>query len=247
VKSCLTLIILIALPILTSCSEDDTPQKTYEITSNIMSTYAGGEVLTYNFTYNEQYYDGSGAIDASGKETLYVYSGYTFDSLPNETTNKHVTVYESTALNSSVNNHYFYDDNLNYHQFVTGNENYYTNQDDPTTGTLVIPNTLVLGSSWTNNPEFIVFNGVYNDTHNGSRTYTVSNKEYISVPFGNVETFKIFYSGKFNRIEISGTLWVHPNIGIVKSTFDAEDTSYPPKHFSHTSNLVSINWDLEKI
>jgi len=167
------------------------PSEELSISDSTIIKYSGGEILTYNFSYNSQWSDGSGLVSLSGTETSYIYSGYTFSSLEHKCL-KIITNVDADTSSSSTNNYYFYDDNGNFIHFLTTNDNYYTNQSQPTSGSLVMPNTLRAGYSWTNDPLLVVLDG---DHYHGKRTFTIIKRETIKVPFGNVRSVqdKLFW------------------------------------------------------
>ncbi len=225
--------------------DDSSSEQSYPITDNTVLNYVGGEILTYNFTYSSKFEDGS-ATAAEGTETSYFYSGYSFENLP-YAAYKRVTVVDANATSTSTNDYYFYDENNNFVHYLTSNDNYYTNQTSNLLGAVVLPNKLVEGYSWTNDPLLVVFDG---ESFSGSRTFTVISKEFISVPFGKIETYKITYSGSFTAqndgLSVIGTVWVNPDIGVVKNidTTVQEHFAFPETH-SYTSELKDINWTLE--
>jgi hypothetical protein len=249
------LILIGATVFLASCGggggSDSPPQvKSYPITDNAILKYLGGEVLEYNFSYYQIYTDGSGEASANGTEAVYIYSGYSFDSFPDKQNEiyKHITVIDAQGLSGSTNDFYFYDDSNNYIHWLTSNNNYYTNPDSPSSGSLVMQSNLVEGNSWTNNPLVIVYDG---RKYTGTRTFTVIKKEFVSVPFGNVEAYQVNYSGSFsssplsgNNLDITGTVWIHPKIGIIKN-IESIHILYPIFDASATIELISVNWSIE--
>lgn len=226
----------------------NSPAEEPPMSGDTIIEYHGGEILTYNFTYNSHYNDGSGLVDLSGIETSYIYSGYTFSDLPHNCI-KIITEMDSGTSSLSTNNYYFYDDNGNFIQFLTSNDNFFTNQSNTASGSKIMPNILMAGYSWTNDPLAIVVDG---DVYDGKRTFTIIKKETIRIPFGNVEAYKINFSGSFEEagygsrnLTLSGTLWIHPKIGIVKIVENMRVTYYVSRYISYANELVSINWPLE--
>lgn len=215
-----------------STSISNTPSAA--ITSNDLIKYTGGEVLTYDFTYNAKYSDGSGLVDVAGKETSYIY-GWSFPDVPYDTI-KLVSAVEAGAVSSSVNNTYYYGSSGDLIHYTTGNEGFYTNQVNNLTGYTSLPGTFSLGMSWTTERILYRFE---DQSHYGKRTFTVISKETINVPFGSVEAFKINYRDVFeqivgpyittptweNSLIITGTVWINPQIGIIKinETIDPQE------------------------
>ena len=181
-----------------------------------------------------------------------MYGGYQFEGLPQQAILE-VTTVESDSSSQSSNEYYYYDEEGNYRHYVTGENPYhYVNNESPITGALIIPDTLQLGLTWTNDP----LQFYYDDTiYDAIRTMTVVSRETISVPFGNVETYKINYTltGSMtifivaSHINITGTIWFNPQIGIIKILENGLEEDGYGNDFSYTQSLVltGINWDID--
>lgn len=224
-----------------------TPVQIYSITSNSISQYTGGEILKYKVSGNGSFDDGSGAYVFNGSAIIYIYSDYEFNSLPQPALLEVISL-ESDTLNVSYNNYNFYDDEGNYRHYLTGDGKYYVNQDFPEFGSLKLPAKIELGKTWRNDPLLYIYE---REAFHGDSTFTVISKETITVPFGNVETYKISYSISadagflLGSVYITGTIWIHPNIGIVKRVESGIYDNYFKFHFTETAVLTSINWSIE--
>lgn len=241
-------IVLILLAFLQACGDDGSSStqkgKHYPVKSSFISRYEGGEHLKYNYTFKRDE-----KTLSQGIEDTYIYSGYSFSATPQEAY-KQVT-YLSGEQGVSTTNFFFYDDNGHYIHFTTGEDNWYVNQQSPATGAMAMPAHLSPGYSWTNDPVLMFFDG---SSYDGSMSFTIISRETILVPIGGVECFKISYSGSFlenwssthkKDLEIIGTMWVNPQIGIIKNSETIETTYFGiVSHYYFMDQLVSINWDI---
>jgi len=253
-RAFLSLLLVITSLSIISCGGgggNDGEATIYPLTDGVITPYSGGEELTYDFHYDEAYDDGSGALYADGAQTTYIYSGYNDEEVPNEIY-KHVTVIDANSLSSSSEGSYFYDENGNYIHYLL-NGGYYSNQDQHSLGSIIMPSVLETGYTWVSNPLWRESsNSGFAVLCNGSMSYTVISTETISVPFGNVETYKINYSGSFSGVyynsymaSVTGTYWIHPKIGIVKNIETIREGSYIEKNYHFENALRSINWTIE--
>ena len=248
--------------VLTACGggggdESKAPSQHFAITQSDLSKYVGGEILTYNVSIKGSFdTDGSGRIDESGTLTEYYYDGWLFSELDEEALLK-VTEVLTTDFNTTTNDYYFYNADEELRQFVTSNENFFTDPDNPQQGTLILPQFLYLGLAWQNNPEAF-YGGKKGLLFTGSRTSTIIKKETVVAPIGSVETYKIsssFMGEKQNssllndNIEINETKWVHPEIGVIKSISNLREWNDAASSLSYTTtisqDLIEINWSID--
>lgn len=221
---------------------------TYPATTNIFKNYKGGEILTYDYSYSSSYSDGSGAVRSSGKETQDIYSGWSNPEITYPLYKLVVNDQPTSGVSLTVEDFYFYDNSKNLIRYSTNN--HYSNQGNHTAGSLLIPSVLSVGYGWSNT----TYLKQLNDTdYYGTVSYTIVSKGFISVPMGNVEAYKITYTGDmasgYYTLKYSGEYFVNPSIGIIKTveTGIYKDTqSYPNSpyyyNYSYTSLLTSINW-----
>ncbi|MEY8252842.1 MAG: hypothetical protein RPR91_10680 [Colwellia sp.] len=184
-------------------------------------------------------------ININGTKKVLIHSGYQFDDL-SFYAYKQVSVIDSDDLSTYTNDFYFYDNSGNQVHYLTSIENYYTNQGNPSDGVLKIPNSLYSGNEWISDPELLYFEG---ENYHGKRTYSVIQKETLSLQLGEIQSYKIIYTGEFEGpqydLSINGTIWLHPNIGIIKTT---ENISRQYDVFVYSilikTELVRTNWEI---
>ena len=111
-----------------------------------------------------------------------------------------------------------------------------------------MPASLTPGQSWSNPNALMVRDG---KVFKGSQHFTVISVETVQVPFGVIEAFKVTYSGAYTEnegfmpdgISTAGTVWVHPEIGVVKAAENsAKVSSGLTYYFYYTSELVATNF-----
>ncbi len=163
---------------------------TYPATTNTFKIYSGGEILTYGYSYSASYYDGSSAVSSSGRETQYIYSGWSQQEITFPLYKLVMNTQPTSGVSSTLEDFYFYDNSKNLFRFLTNNR--YSNQGNHTAGSLLIPSVLSVGYGWSNTTYLKQFR----DTdYYGTVSYTIVSKEFVSVPMGNVEAYKITYTG----------------------------------------------------
>jgi hypothetical protein len=228
---------------------DGASSASYPIANNTFIKYKGGEILIYNASVKSSECLDCALTDVTGTETTYVYIYYPDSPV------EYYKIITELVLNDTIvstNNYYFYDERGNLKHYLTSNYNYPTNPQNSDEGSLKVPNTITIGHSWKNDPLAII----YDDRHfEGDMTYTLIGKETINVPFGSVETFILTYSGTFaetgtspsstpDNIEVTGTVWVHPDIGKIKTSESIKGSgiNFHPSYL-HKNELTDINWD----
>ena len=219
---------------------------TIPATTNSMKIYQGGETLTYDYLYTASYYDGSGAVMSSGKETQSLYSGWSSADISNPLYKLVINDQPTTGVSTTLEDFYFYDTSKNLIRYLTGT-NHYSNKGNPTTGSLFMPSVLSVGYGWSNTTYLKQFNGI---DYYGTVNYTIVSKEVVSVPMGNVEAYKITYTGNMtsglfmrnDTLRYNGEYFVNPSIGIVKTTETGVEHQWYDYNYSYSSLLNSINW-----
>ena len=150
---------------------------------------------------------------------------------------------------TSIASRYFYNDsndNIYLYLYETSGSFYPANPVDNVAGIFYIPHRIIIGSSWGDPHSFL--NG--GDYYEGTINFNVIGKEEIGVPFGAVETFKIAFSGEYesqvestNRITVYGTIWIHPDIGVIKENETQErNISGSLYTVRQDRQLATINW-----
>jgi len=215
---------------------------TYEMSRNKFIKYVGGEDLDYSYTYTAVYNDGSVAVDIAGFESKQIYANWV-SARHDYMLYKVIQTAEFDGMSTATPSFWFYDDSDNFVQYLVGSDNYYAaNGDNPDEGALLFPHSLSAGNSWTNKSHRVEFDG---EIHTGSTSYIVTGRETIAIPFGRIETYKVTYngsytSGSFFDLTISGTYWVHPDIGPVKIR-EIGNYGYGTK-YTYNTELTGINW-----
>lgn len=230
------------------CGDGDSdPVDIYTMTDNTLNRYDGGETLQYDFSYDSHYSDGNDLIYLEGLEATYFDIGdYIVDPYM---TVKSVTVMYSNYQNGATAKHFYYNENNDLYHYTTNSKN--TNYEAFNLGQLLIPGTLNEGYSWTNNSIYVEFDNI---EYGGTQSFIVANKEFVDVPFGRVETYRIDYTGSFRSLgdihhgsfTVSGTFWVNTDIGIIKTIENMETLGIPRHYIYYKSKLSNINWSLEE-
>ena len=211
--------------------------------------YNGSEILNYVVRGEGGYSDGSGQASYDSNVTLYIFGGFSSDVQPNPVFLQ-TSVQEGQGQSFTTNDYYFYDDTGNYVQLTAEVEatDYFVNIENNALGALTYPARLKVGNAWTNRPYRFRYDG---ELYSGSRAFTVLAKEVVSVPYGNVEAYKISFSQSGDRVgfgigsvDMSGSAWIHPQIGLVKYQ-EAGEAGFYGYSYNYTYELTGINWDIE--
>lgn len=236
-----------------SSDSDNSSAPTYNLIDSNLYKYAGVEILSYDFIYEKRstYYD---YLILSDRGTVNDYFNYVTNNDQNgpQILLRRTSETISKNFDGYVNDHFYYDENNNLIHYMTSNKNYYTNQKSFNDGQLFIPKELKVGMSWNNNETIKFHEGA---VYIGSINYTVLSIDKISVPFGDVEVFKVSYDGSYiedviiyqDWLNLSGTIWLHPKIGVIKTVgWETIDTlgSIPKTKAYIETQLKNINWNL---
>ena len=70
----------------------------------------------------------------------------------------------------------------------------------------------------------------------------------MSVPYGNVEAYKIGFDQSggegFDGISMSGAVWIHPQIGLIKYQ-EAGESGLFGFSYSYNAQLTGTNWNIQ--
>lgn len=221
--------------------------KTVSITDTKVRKIDNDDIATYDTSYTTT----QGTINIP--ETDHYYTKYIVDIPGNPLYGILLTkcVRNSTfsdGSSTSTDDFYGYDNNGNLIHYMTTPKGIYTNKNYPSLGDLFIPSVIQIGYTFSNRSIYTKFNDV---DYIGDKSFTVVDKEFITVPYGKIESYKVNYKGSFTQTPVpsmfvshlnyTGTAWYHPQLGIIKVIEKGEFGPLSNK-YTFTKSLRSINW-----
>jgi hypothetical protein len=213
--------------------------------------YFPGDTLSYAYSYERAYYDGSSRIDIDGRLNINVVDSlYTTEKLQ-YSVQILSSIEDGGTVISSSSEHFAYDEDGSHYRYVLS-DGAYSNKEEGEDGVLFLKFNLSVGQSWlSRGDEYIE-----DDKYNVQKNYAVTSIERVSVPVGSVEAFKIVYSATEipcgtsflcppleEEADYSGVMWVHPDIGIVKLQEQGE-FGYPSTKRSYRMEWSLIEYNI---
>ncbi len=179
------------------------------ITQNNLHQYSTGEFIIYEFSLSRESNSGKTSLVGDLKQTFFITS--------DNSDSKNISA--SLELTPEGETPAVERQNLIQHKngsIISVIDNI-VQGDYPT----IIHSPLGVGVSWSG--QYTVGGiGLYlNSTRTISRQYAVTGVEVVQTPYGKFEAYKIQYiitgNPEFDDYQESGTDWVHPKIGVIKS------------------------------
>lgn len=190
------------------------------IQSNELTPYTKNETLVYNIVAYVDFEAGDPPT-CNSTVTDYHYPGQEDGTVK--------SIDDSDCFASASVSYYFHDESNSVFEYAS--DDYFYNYDDNEAGILNIRSPIIIGDSWTNKTVLVERDGTFFE---GRTSYVVVEKETVSVPLGEIETYKFSVSGEFTeadetvlpeKIKIYGDTWLHPVIGTIKSQSMLEHSS----------------------